>query len=750
MPTLAAAAAPDAETPPLADWFGFSGIDVIPIGEGPGPMMLADIDGDGLTDIVVANNHRSRVEVLRQRADGSPDDPIDMPRDINEFPDHWRFERTLIPVADAVAAMAATDLDGNGRTDLVLGGPPGLITLLEQTEDGSFRSALRRDVRKLAANPAAFSICSFNEGESSLLSVVDGEPTIWPLDGFSIGPSTRYPAGASIIGLVPTDYDGDGMLDLAGISPDDAAPVRIWFGRRGASGIEPGPQSIFEMPPISEFEAIERSDGAGARIAVVDRNARRVVLYDLDNADVLATGDRDAAMTVYGFADPGRRHRAWAIADVDGDGLRDVLAADTKGNAISVFHQTPSGGLQAAQSFPSLSRIDGLAAIAGPDGAPGTLVVLSTDEGVVGRIPLGTDELAFPDPLPVSPGHEPVAMNAVNLNGLPHAAVISADKRDYVIDLIDLQSDDARTIDLSSLSRKPDHLEVHDVDQDGHDDIIVMTPDRPMMLLLADPETEGEFTLVEKDDMAQYGLVAAASDGNIAGMDVDQDGHDELLIATGNYIRAVRLQRSDSGSWGWRVARQFNTDDPSAELVAVTPLGDELVASDGAGDRLLIFRQDEDGDWSQSASLRTRGLTPGPLATGQFQDGEPGVLTVGEDGFALIPLAGTRRTLKEADSWKSSLDGHVPHELAIGDVNADGHADMVALDAGEQMMELFTFDPDGDLLHATGFQIYESRLFQGGESREYQPRQIAIGDVTGDGADDVVLLVHDRIVVYPQ
>ncbi|MCH2139678.1 MAG: hypothetical protein MK100_01420, partial [Phycisphaerales bacterium] len=68
----------------------------------------------------------------------------------------------------------------------------------------------------------------------------------------------------------------------------------------------------------------------------------------------------------------------------------------------------------------------------------------------------------------------------------------------------------------------------------------------------------------------------------------------------------------------------------------------------------------------------------------------------------------------------------------------------------EQMMELFTFDDKGDLLHATGFQIYESQLFSGGDTREFQPRQIAIDDVTGDGKDDIVMLVHDRIIIYPQ
>ncbi|MCH2140042.1 MAG: VCBS repeat-containing protein, partial [Phycisphaerales bacterium] len=558
---------------PLADWFGFSGMDVIPIGKKPGPMKLADMNRDGLMDVVIANNQRSRIEILKQKSDGSPHDPIEMPRDINEFPDHWRFERVLVPVADSITGMDIADLNNDGLHDLILGGPPGRITILRQESEDVFSSELRRDVRKLGANPAAFSVVEFNPGQPTLISVVDGEPTMWAIDEFSLGPPTRYPAGASIIGLVAADYDGDGLLDLAGISPDDAAPVRIWFGRRGNEGVEPGPQSIFEMPPISEFEAIEFPGGNGSRIGVIDRSAARIVLYQLESTPVRDTGDRDAAFTVYGFPDPGRRRRAWAIADTNGDHRIDVIAADTKSNAISVFQQTPTGGLSAARSFPSLANIDGLAAVEEQDGQPGTLLVLSTEEGVVGKTQLGSDDLVFPTPLQISSGYEPVAMNALSLDGRAHAAVISADKRNYVVDLIDLHGDDSKTIQLNSLSRKPDHLEVHDVDQDGQDDLIILTADRPMMLLLADSEAEDGFALIEKDDMAQYGLVAAANGDNIASLDVDEDGHDELLIASGNFVRAVRLERIDDSSWGWRVAKQFNTDDPDAELVAVTPLG---------------------------------------------------------------------------------------------------------------------------------------------------------------------------------
>ena len=86
----------------------------------------------------------------------------------------------------------------------------------------------------------------------------------------------------------------------------------------------------------------------------------------------------------------------------------------------------------------------------------------------------------------------------------------------------------------------------------------------------------------------------------------------------------------------------------------------------------------------------------------------------------------------------------------MGDVNSGGFVDMVSLDAGEQMCEIFTFSETHKLLYATGFKVFESKLFQGGEPREYEPSECVIADVTGDGRNDIVLLTHDRVLIYPQ
>jgi hypothetical protein len=66
------------------------------------------------------------------------------------------------------------------------------------------------------------------------------------------------------------------------------------------------------------------------------------------------------------------------------------------------------------------------------------------------------------------------------------------------------------------------------------------------------------------------------------------------------------------------------------------------------------------------------------------------------------------------------------------------------------MCEILTISAAGRLLYATGFQVFESKIFSGGEAREYEPSDALVADVTGDGADDLVLFAHDRVLIYPQ
>jgi hypothetical protein len=234
--------------------------------------------------------------------------------------------------------------------------------------------------------------------------------------------------------------------------------------------------------------------------------------------------------------------------------------------------------------------------------------------------------------------------------------------------------------------------------------------------------------------------------------DVLGDGKSELLVADRNYVRALRYDAAPAAgtSPGWQVVKQINADASDAKLTCVAVMGDKVVAGDKENGRLVVFGRDG-SDWRQVEAIEVPGFKFNQIFAGSFGgDDKPSILAIGDDSFALVRLSGDRWKLTEVATWRSDEPRRVEHELVVGDLNGDGFLDITALDAGEQMAEILSFSQAGKLRYGTAFKVFETKIFSGGEPKEFEPNMGLVTDMTGDGKDDLVLLCHDRVLLYPQ
>lgn len=745
------------ERPPLAEYFGFEGLDILPLGGKSGPAVIADFDGDNLLDLVVVNNRSSRIELFRQKPGASPDDPVPPPSRVNEFADHWRFERSWVPVGHEIGAIVAGDFDRDGTLELAYAGQPGSIVFLEQIEPGRFEVARREPVKGLSTSDAGFAIADLVGDEAlEAIGIVGGRLQVWPiLEGYRLGQPTVLSAGTgNLNGFSIEDVDGDGHRDLIGLIPEDGAPLRVWLAtvdpRDGGRSF--GPQLRFEMPALRRLDAVRLPGESAARLATIERASKRLALYELaPDAPEAGTGRR--SLRYFGFEDPTARKRIVAVADLDGDGLRDLVASHVEANAIVVYRQQPGRGFEQAASFPAYADLEGLAARDLDGDGRAEILLQSEKEGVTGVARWTNGSVAFPQALPLSPGHVPVTVAAVDLDGGPVAAIVARENRAYVLDLVPVGGGAATSVPLGDLPRAPGAILALDADGSGRTDLLLLTPDRPMLMLEAQPPgAEKPWRLLTSADMGQFGLVQSASADNTAVYDLDGDGREELLVADRNFIRALRYDPSPAAGTtpGWQIVGQLNADRADSKLVSLAVFPDRVVAADRANSRLVVFARTESG-WSQEPSIDLEGFRVRSIESGSFSGDEgEDILIAADDGFAIVRLSGGSPVLREVGSWRPEDPRSLHHDLASGDVNGDGFTDLVAADAGRQSLDLLTFAEDGSLAYATGFPVFQTKIFSAGEVREFEPRQMLVGDVTGDGLADLVLLCHDRVLVYPQ
>jgi len=68
-------------------------------------------------------------------------------------------------------------------------------------------------------------------------------------------------------------------------------------------------------------------------------------------------------------------------------------------------------------------------------------------------------------------------------------------------------------------------------------------------------------------------------------------------------------------------------------------------------------------------------------------------------------------------------------------------------------IEILALDSRLKPIPAMRFKIFEQKSYRDSKSRgnsKVEPRELTVADVTGDGKNDLVTVIHDRIIIYPQ
>jgi hypothetical protein len=766
----------------LAPYFGFDEMRIIKVDREPGPVVIGDFNGDGRPDIAIVNNRKSRIEIHHLRAAPRTPEELQRVQRANELPQNPWYDREFISTAHRITAIAAHDVDGDGKLDLVFAASqPSELVVMRQASSSRFEIMARQRVTNLASRRNGLAVADvMGDQRPELLAIVDGRVNAYPMDARGrLGEPVVLGSGSNSSGAIRSffveDFDGDGRLDVLGAVPEDPAPVRLWLQSQDPRKSERagllGAELRFEMPQVRDVKPLRFPGQKAASVAVIERTSGRIVCFDLRTEGVARTGgdesimEREVQAEVSAFADS-TRGRSVAIADLTGNGFEDVMTTDQRGNAIALYRQEKGMGLGRHEPFSAFKQPKQIDVGMWFEGDHPQVFVLSEEERALGISRIVGDEhrLGFPEPIPFkTAGATPLVMKYTEIGGEPVLAVILKDRRDYVLELHRREPSeegrwaaDVTTIALKDVRRDPAALLPFDFDGDGTKDLLILTPGEPMMMVRC-VKQDGRITperVLTRENMPQFGLVQAAGPENTALLDVNANGREELLIADANFVRACAYDTVA----GWRVVEQINAPDTTAQLVGIALLeqtggraGHRIVAADRGNGRILIIGQNAEGRWTVQERVRLLGFQVGPIRAGSFAgDGQPGILCIGDDSFALVRLGGQRHTLEQFAAYRAESETRLDHEMAAGDINGDGFLDLVVLDAREQMCQILTFSASRRLQPATEFKVFESRLFTRGDSRELEPSMALLQDTTGNGRDDLLMLVHDRVIVYPQ
>ncbi len=726
--------------------------------------VCGDLNSDGMMDLAFYGDPRG-LYVILQKA-GEEDTALQRERKTGTKVEskklktlRWRT-RKKIKIDDGLVtpnALVCADLNNDGADDLALAGRDAIYVIL-QKEDGSL-----------------------------------AEPV-------------KYPTTSLTLGVDVGDLNGDNINDLILITNDSEKPIHVRFGLKTG---QLGPQVQFFIEKPWAFELANMDGEAGDEILTVDGISKRLMCYKL-----AAEKERDADWPILLYpliSGEGNTRRDLVVGDFDGDGLVDVTISDPGAAELIFYKQTAGLGLVEPVRFPAFadtSDTGGLSVADIDSDGKAEVAILSVSEKVIGLSEFENDRLSFPQPIDLT--GEPVAMELADVDhdGSIDCLYISKDANDIralrvIYNLAEAVEAEANSpkkkekqpktteeagetgpaLELKELTSNPDGLKVLDVDQDGLQDVLIFVKyDHP---ILVRQTKRKEFELIDSPK-AQASLIKDASLHSIAVADADGQGGKELLVAQKNFARSLVF----AGGESWSIIDQYNAKSTENNITAVAAFD---IDGEGPGSRpaillldaqkgqLQILKAGDDKTYRFEKELNVGQLGAAThlkmLFTPLTGNETKNILLFDSEKFALItplspirskipgmpvPLpAGTSngasssnipQYLEQQFSYETKIKDGRYGTLVAGDINSDGRADIIMVEYKRNHIEILALDSETKPIPAMRFKIFEQKSYRDkkGVKSSIEPRELKVADVTGDGKDDLVTVIHDRIIIYPQ
>jgi hypothetical protein len=748
-----------ADEPRLAEYYGFQPLEIYKLDPRIKGLVVRDFDGDKIDDIAVVNNGRSRIDLLLSSKATTETEPAPS-SDPNQVRNDRRMRLKSIPVNKDVQSMVAGDFNNDGKPDLAYYGNPAEVTILFNQGKGNFGEAKRINTGEGVESSVGLAVGDLNrDGLEDLALLAPNEVlVISQRKDSGLGEPEHLPHAAVNPRMIKAvDMDGDGGDDLIIFDGGNDAPIRARFSTDAG---RLGPEVRFSIEQLRAFTFAELGGKPGQELLTLEAQSGRAKVFTLETSEDDSSVHK-GRLIFYPMPKGDARGRSLALGDVDGDKKTDVVVTDPANAQFLVYRQT-KGGLGSGQSFPGLvgGKTVRLADFDG-DGKD-EVVVLSEREKQIGLSQFAADRLSFPSPLPTS--GEPVALDVARLDGkkAPNIVYVAREtiekgngkEEAYRLRALEREesgrfvpyrwgSEDAIT--LARLSSSPEALKIIDVNSDGQLDVLIFRDDGAPLLLLG--RDGGEPPAPVGGGVGPLAGVQPPGLGpNLPG------GAAGLLVSQNTFARRVSLEKNGQ----WKVHDQYGVERGSAQIIGAAAIDlngdgtDEVALLDKASKSLLFLAK------SKEAVYRSHGSLPiGPIDfrgahVADFDgDGKPDLLLAGTDKFGVVLTGRKGQRLKSIAGYESNRREATLGDLIVGDLNSDGRPDIVLSDVGEHFVEIVAVTRPVELDRGLSFKIFDQKSFRDRDSL-VEPRDLALGDVDGDSRTDLILIVHDRVLVYRQ
>ena len=313
----------------------------------PDAVAVADLNGDGIPDIITANGDSYGQGGSYDRGDGHDHGPTVSVLLGNGDGTFQKQQTYTLDEGFNANAVAVADLNGDGIPDIITANNNGTVSVLLGNGDGTFQQPAALSAT-YGGTPDAVAVADLTgDGIPDIITANDNGNTVSVLlgngDGTFQNPD-RFRVGSEADAVAVADLTGDGIPDIVTANKDDNT-VSVLLGN-GDGTFQP--QQTFAVGAGADAVAVADLTGDGIPDIVTANggsynNPGDTVSVLLGNGDGTFQPQRTFAVG----SDP----TAVAVADLTGDGNPDIITANRDSNTVSVLLGNGDGTFQPPQAF---------------------------------------------------------------------------------------------------------------------------------------------------------------------------------------------------------------------------------------------------------------------------------------------------------------------------------------------------------------------------------------------------------------